>query len=517
MSEGAPHVNPWLVALAVMSATFMEVLDTSVANVSLPHIAGSMSATTEEATWVLTSYLVSNAIVLPATNWLSNVFGRKRFLATCIALFTFSSLLCGISTSLGMLICARILQGVGGGALQPIAQAILMESFPPAKRGQAMAIYAMGIVVAPIVGPTLGGWITDNYSWRWVFLINLPIGVLSVFLVQWLIFDPSHVSRANVTRIDYWGFGLLIIWVGTLQLILDKGQQEDWLESQWIVGGLMLTFAAFVAFLIRELRTASPIVDLRVFHDRNFSVGTTLIFVLGGILYGSIALLPLFLQTLLRYPALQSGMAVSPRGIGAFLATIIVGRIIGKVDSRWLLAFGFTLLAGSSYMLSRLNLEIGFRSVAIPNLLSGVAMSCIFVPLMTVTMGTLRKEELGNATGIYSLMRNIGGGVGISAVTTLVSRTAQVHQAHLVTHLTPFDPAYNTALQQTQAVLTPMVGSAAAAHSSVGMLYRNLVTQSSLLSYIDNFRLFAFSAALALPLVFLFKQVKPGAKAVAAH
>jgi DHA2 family multidrug resistance protein len=392
-----------------------------------------------------------------------------------------------------------------------------MESFPPAKRGQAMAVYAMGIVVAPIIGPTLGGWITDNYSWRWVFLINLPIGVLSVFLIKLLITDPPYAARQKVPSIDFLGFGLLVVWIGSLQLVLDKGQQEDWLESGFIRSGLILAGICFVWFIIHELRTKHPIVDLRVFRNRNFTVGTVLIFVLGGILYGSIAILPLFLQTLLRYPALQSGMAISPRGIGAFLATIVVGRLVGKMDNRYLLAFGFFLLSVSSFMLAKLNLQIAFTNIAIPNLLSGVAISFIFVPLMTVTMGTLHNHEMGNATGVYSLMRNIGGGVGISAIATLVSRSAQVHQAYLVSHLTPYDPAYRVALEQTRYALTPALGATAAGQGAIALMYRNLLGQASLMAYVDNFRLFAIGAVVALPLVFLFQHIKHGAKPVAVH
>jgi len=415
-------VNPWLIAAAVMSATFMEVLDTSVANVALPHIAGTLSATNEEATWVLTSYLVSNAIVLPATAWFSGIFGRKRFLVTCIILFTFSSFLCGVATSLPMLIGARILQGVGGGALQPIAQAVLLESFPREKRGQAMAVYAMGIVVAPVIGPTFGGWITDNFTWRWVFLINLPVGVLAVFMTSLFVSDPPYAQKQKTARIDFAGIMLMIIWIGTLQVVLDKGEQDGWWDATWIKAATVIISLGFVSFIWRELTAEHPIVDLRVFANRNFLVGTTLIAVVGAALYGTVALLPLFLQTLMGYPALQSGMAVSPRGIGAFFGSIVVGRIVARVDNRLLIAAGFLVLAHGAYELTQINLEIAFSNIVIPNIVMGVGLSMIFVPLLTVTMGTLRNDQLANATGIYSLMRNIGGGLGISAVTTLLAR-----------------------------------------------------------------------------------------------
>src|SRR5213082_24013 len=330
--EWTPSFNPWLIAAAVMLATFMEVLDTSVANVALPHIAGNLSATPEESTWVLTSYLVSNAIILPATNWLSRYFGSKRFLITCIIIFTLSSALCGAATSLSMLIVARVLQGAGGGALQPIAQSVLLESFPPEKRGQAMAVFGMGIVVAPIIGPTLGGWITDNYSWRWIFYINVPVGALAVFMTNAFVEDPPYIKNQRPGRIDYIGFGLMAVGLATLQLVLDKGQEEDWFSSSLITWATVFAVVALVAFVVWELRSKEPIVNLRILKNRNFAVGTLLITLMGVVLYGSIALLPLFLQTLMGYPATASGMAVSPRGFGSILSMLVVGRLVGRVN-----------------------------------------------------------------------------------------------------------------------------------------------------------------------------------------
>src|SRR5581483_4110277 len=347
--EWVPSFHPWLIAASVMLATFMEVLDTSVANVSLPHIAGNLSATTDEATWVLTSYLVSNAIVLPITGFLGSYFGRKRLLITCIIIFTASSALCGAATSLPMLILARVIQGAGGGALQPIAQAVLLESFPPEKRGQAMAIYGMGIIVAPIIGPTLGGWITDNYSWRWIFYINVPVGALAVFMSQTFIEDPPYIKRAVEATIDYIGFGLMAIWLASFQIILDKGQEEDWFAARWIVWTAVVSLGCMVAFIIRELKTRHPIVDLRVLTNRNFGIGVFLIMIVGAVLYGTTAMLPIFLQTLLGYPALQSGLAVSPRGFGSMASMIIVGRLVGILDNRYLMAAGFAILALSVY------------------------------------------------------------------------------------------------------------------------------------------------------------------------
>ena len=514
--EWSPSFNPWLIAASVMLATFMEVLDTSVANVALPHIAGNLSASTEESTWVLTSYLVSNAIMLPATNWLGRYFGRKRFLIFCIIIFTVSSALCGAAASLGMLILARVLQGAGGGALQPIAQSVLLESFPPEKRGSAMAIYGMGIVVAPIIGPTLGGWITDNYSWRWIFYINVPIGVLATLMARTFIEDPPYIKNQRPGRIDYIGFGLMAVALGTLQLMLDKGQEEDWFSSSLITWAAILSIMTFIGFFIWELRSKDPIVNLRILGNRNFAVGTALMTVLGIVLYGTIALLPLFLQTLMGYPALQSGLAVSPRGIGSVLSMIIVGRLVGRVNGRYLLLFGFTVLAFSTYLFSDINLQISSSSIVWPGMISGFAMGFVFVPLTTMAMGTLANDQIGNASGVFNLMRNTGGSLGIAAVTTMLARGAQTHQAAMVAHLTPYDPAFQERVHQLAGTATPGV-SAAPSVQTYGAIYGTLVKQATLMSYIDNFRLLAFLCVLCIPAVFLFKRVKSKGASVAMH
>jgi DHA2 family multidrug resistance protein len=488
----------------------MEVLDTSVANVALPHIGGNLSATPEESTWVLTSYLVSNAIILPATNWLGRYFGRKRFLIACTTIFTVSSILCGAATSLGMLIVARVMQGAGGGALQPIAQSVLLESFPPEKRGSAMAVYGMGIVVAPIIGPTLGGWITDNYSWRWIFYINVPIGILAVLMANAFVEDPPYIKNQKPGRIDYLGFSLMALGLAALQLILDKGQEEDWFHSDMIFYVAIISAVALVGFVIWELWNKDPIVNLRIMANRNFAVGTGLMTVMGIVLYGTIALLPLFLQTLLGYPALQSGMAVSPRGIGAIISMIIIGRLVGRVDSRWLIMFGFALLAYSTYQFSNINLEISISSIVVPSIMSGLAMGFIFVPLTTIAMGTLPNDQIGNASGVFNLMRNTGGSIGIAAMTTILARSVQTHQAALVAHLTP----YNDNFQERLRLMTGALGGAGdptALDKAYHGIYGALVKQAMLLSYIDSFRILAFLCVLCIPLTLLFKRVKPKA------
>jgi len=510
--EWIPAFNPWLIAASVMLATFMEVLDTSVANVALPHIAGNLSATPEEATWVLTSYLVSNAIILPAANWLGRFFGRKWFLIVCIAIFTLSSAVCGAAGSLGMLIVARIAQGAGGGALQPIAQAVLMESFPPEKRGSAMAVFGLGVVVAPIIGPTLGGWITDNYSWRWIFYINIPIGILAVIMCNMFVEDPPYIRSQKPGRIDYIGFGLMAVALGTMQLVLDKGQEEEWFASPFITWFTILSVTATIVFVVWELRSREPIVDLRVLANRNFAVGTSLMIVMGIVLYGTIAMLPLFLQTLMGYPAVASGMAVSPRGFGAIASMLIVGRLINRIRGRYLVMFGFTVLGYSIYQFSKINLEISISSIVWPNIISGFAMGFIFVPLTTMALGTLSNEQMGNASGVFNLMRNTGGSVGIATVTTLLARGVQVHQAAMVSHLTPYDPAFQERVRQLGGVASP--GGTQRAFAGI---YGILVRQATVLSYIDIFRLLAFLCVLCVPATLLFARVKQKSGAVAMH
>ena len=503
-----PSFNPWLIAASVMLATFMEVLDTSVANVALPHIGGNLSATPEEATWVLTSYLVSNAIILPATNWLSRYFGRKRFLIVCIAIFTLSSALCGAATSLGMLIFARILQGAGGGALQPIAQSVLLESFPPEKRGSAMAVFGMGVVVAPIIGPTLGGWITDNYSWRWIFYINVPIGILAIFMANTFIEDPPYIKHQKPGRIDYIGFGLMALGLAALQLVLDKGQEEDWFASNFITWTVILTVIALIAFVVWELRSDEPIVNLRILSNRNFAVGTMLMTIMGIVLYGTIALLPLFLQTMLGYPAVQSGMAVSPRGLGSIVSMIIIGRLVGRIDNRYLIMFGFIVLAYSTYLFSDINLQTSMGSIVWPSSISGLAMGFVFVPLTTTAMGTLSNEQMGNASGVFNLMRNTGGSIGIAAMTTLLSRQAQVHLAAIAPHLTPYDAAFQQRVQQIQNALSHQMNPVMASQQAYATIYGTAVRQAMVMSYIDNFRILAFMCVLCIPAALLFKRVR---------
>jgi len=508
-----PVINPWLIAVSVMLATFMETLDTSIANVSLPHIAGNLSASTDEATWVITSYLLSNAIILPASGWLSRYFGRKRLLITCVGIFTLSSLLCGIAPSLGLLIVARILQGIGGGALQPLAQAIMLESFPPAKRGAAMAAYAMGVVVAPIMGPLVGGWITDNYSWRWIFYINIPVGLVAIAMMRRYIHDPAHIRDSKPARIDAFGFGLMAIGLATLQVILDKGQEDDWFGAEWIRWTALISATTLIAFIIWERYVKQPIVDLKVFANRNFAVGTFMVIMVGMVVYVPATLLPQFLQELMGYTAYDSGMAQSSRGLGMMLFIFPVGYLVSKVDSRKLIGFGFFIAAFSIYWLSRLNLDMAMVNIRFPLFIQGIGMAFVFVPLTTTAMGTLTNEQMGNATGIYNLMRNIGGSIGISLATTFVARHAQGHQTDLAAHFTPYDAAYRERVQTLQSALgTPHDSTLAIAN-----LYHTLVQQATTMAYVDTFRWLALLCLIGTPAVIFFKKVQSRGAPALAH
>jgi DHA2 family multidrug resistance protein len=507
-SEWHPRVNPWLIAPAVMLATFMEVLDTSIASVALPYIAGNLGATRDQATWVLTSYLISNAVVLPASAWFSRLFGRKRFLIGCVITFTVASFFCGVAANLGMLVVARVLQGAGGGALQPLSQAIMLESFPPAKRGMAMAMFGVGVVVAPILGPTLGGWLTDNYSWRWAFYINLPIGVLATFLISLLVEDPPYIRAAKATRIDAIGFGFLALWLGTLQIILDKGQEVDWWAAVWLRWFAVVSGVSLVAFIWRELRTRDPIVDLRVLKDRNFAVGCAFFALLGLSLYGLITLQPLFLQILLGYTALDAGLTVSPRGIGAVVALILVGILVRRANPRILVCLGFLMFGYATLLLSRLTLNASMSNIVPANILMGLGTGFCFVPLTTLAVGTLRNEQIGNATGIQNLVRNIGGSIGISMVSTLLARFAQAHQALMVGHLSPLEPAYQERLARTQRLFESQFSPVDALHAAQALLYNLLVQQANYWAFINLFFMFAWICFGCAATVFFFKNVK---------
>jgi DHA2 family multidrug resistance protein len=508
-SAERPAVNPYVIAMVVMLATFMEVLDTSVANVALPHIAGSMGAGVDESTWVLTSYLVANAIVLPLSGWLSSLFGRKRYYMGCVILFTVSSALCGLAPTLGTLILFRILQGLGGGALQPISQAILRENFPPHKQGMAMAIYGMGVVAAPVIGPTLGGWITDNYSWRWIFLINIPVGVLSLLFTAILIFDPPHVRRAIGKGIDYIGLGLLATGIGALEIFLDEGQRNDWFGSNMILVCSLIAVAALVGVVFWELKRKDPIVDLHLLKDRNFAIATFAMFALGFVLYGSTMLLPLFLQTLLGYSAMQSGWVLSPGGLVIMVMMPLVGFLLSKTQPRWLVVFGLVLGALGMFHMAGFNLQVDQKTAIEARMLQSLGLAFLFVPINTAAFAFIRKEKLSYATGLINLARNIGGSSGIAMATTLLARRTQFHQHSLVSHVTPYDPAYQSALEGARQMLEQFGRSAAdAAAGAQAFVYGSVQRQASMLGFIDTFWALGGVFLLLIPLMLLLRSTK---------
>jgi len=508
-----PAVNPWIIAVAVTLATFMEVLDTSIANVALPHIAGSLSAGQDESTWVLTSYLVSNAIVLPLSGWLSSIIGRKNFYMGCVALFTMSSFMCGLAPNLATLIVCRILQGAGGGGLQPSEQAILADTFPPAKRGMAFAVYGIAVVTAPAIGPTLGGWITDNFTWRWIFFINIPVGILSILLTSRLIQDPPYFQRRKLreTSIDYVGLGFVALGLGTLQVILDKGQREDWFESNFIVYLSVVSVASLIFVIIWEWRRKDPIVDLHLFRERTFAVSNLLMFMLGFALLGSTLLLPLFMQTLLGYTAQQAGLALMPGGFTIMLLLPLVGFLLSRYSPRWLLLFGLCMLSLSLFHMTRFDLDMDFRTATMARVLQAMGMAFLFVPINTAAYGFLPRDKNNAASGLMNLARNIGGSVGISVVTTMLDRRAQFHQNQLASHLSASNPVLQARLkafgQLVQSHGGGPPGSSAVPYAFIqGILAR----QATMLAYLDCFWFLGLAILLMVPMVFLMRKTKPG-------
>ena len=509
-------VNPWIIALTVTLATFMEVLDTSIANVALPHIAGSLSAGQDESTWVLTSYLVSNAIVLPLSGWLSSIMGRKRFYMSCVALFTISSALCGFSLNLPMLIVFRVLQGAGGGGLQPSEQSILADTFAPAKRGMAFAVYGIAVVMAPAIGPTLGGWITDNFSWRWIFFINVPIGIISLLLTQRLIQDPPYLKRRKLseTRIDYVGLGLVALGLGALQVVLDKGQREDWFESHFIVALTAVAVAALVFVIFWEWNHKDPIIDLHLFRERTFATANFLMFMLGFALLGSTLLLPLFMQTLLGYTAERSGLALMPGGFTIMIAMPVVGFLLSRYSPRYLMMFGLCMLSFSLFHMTNFDLGVDFKTVMFARVYQALGLAFLFVPINTTAYTGLPRDKNNAASGLMNLARNIGGSVGISVVTTVLARRTQFHQVRLTENLSSGNPQFQARLQGLTSRFSAY-GPGAAAQHAYAVLQGNLFRESTMLAYIDNFWFLGVVIACLVPCVFLIKKVKPGGEIVA--
>src|SRR5580698_5832898 len=493
-----PKFNPWLIAVVVALAAFMEVLDTSIANVALPHLAGDLGASNDESTWVLTSYLVSNAIVLPISGWLATLFGRKRFFLLCIFLFTLSSLLCGAAPNLGALILFRVLQGAGGGGLQPMAQAILADTFPPQKRGLAFALYGITAVMAPTIGPTLGGWITDNYSWRWIFYINLPVGILTLFLVMRMVEDPPYLARLKGAgvRIDYIGVALLALGIGALQVVLDKGQEDDWFGSHFIVTLMVISAVSLIALVFWELHHKAPIIDIRMFKSFNFAIACVMMFFLGVLLFSSLVMMPQFLQTLMGYTAESAGLVLSGASLIILVEMPIVGQLTTKIPAKYIMAFGWLCLAfGMYYSTKGLDLEISFAAASRLRIVQAFGLGFLFVPINLGAYVGIAPEKGNNVSGLVNFMRNIGSSVGTSLVTTVLARRAQFHQNMLSYHATNYDPAFRNQLSGLSQQLAHAGASIPDARvQAYGRIYGSMQVQAQTLAYIDTFMVLAIAA-----------------------
>ena len=509
--------NKWLVAAAVMLPALLEVIDTSVANVALPNMQGSLNAGTDEVSWVLTSYLVSNAVVLPMTGWLARFFGRKRFLMGCVMCFTLASLLCGAAINLEMLIFCRIIQGAAGGALIPMSQAILLESFPQNQQGLANAIFGVGVMFGPVIGPILGGWLTDTFSWRWIFYINLPLGVVALMMVGTFVVDPPYLKRSKQS-IDYWGLMLLTLGIGALQLVLDKGQQDDWFSSPLIVVCSIISLVSLVLLVMVELRTAQPVVNLRLFKDVSFSAGNLVMFMVGFGLYGAISIIPLHLQSMMGYTATQSGMVLAPGGLATLITMPVAALLMQNVDGRKVVFFGLCCGAYSMFLLHAYTLEASFGDFIWPRVVNGIGLACIFVPLTTITLGNIDRERMGDASGLFNLLRNIGGSVGIAAATTLLARYAQTSQHHLIAHATPYDSAYQERFTYVlQGLLNYGYDLVTAQKLALLNIYTTVREQSSILAYNQTYWVLGLVFLAVVPMLSLLRKPKRGQGPVAAH
>jgi DHA2 family multidrug resistance protein len=502
-----PGYRKWMITVTVMLITVMQILDTSVTNVALPHMQGSLSAGTEEMAWVLTSYIAANAIVIPATGWLTSLLGRRRFFLICTVLFTVSSFLSGLAPNLEFLVLARAFQGLGGGPVIPMAQALMWGIFPLRQRGMAMAVWGVGIMMGPIMGPTLGGWIVDEWSWRWIFYINLPIGAVGFLMGSIFLFDSPHARKPG--RVDLPGIVLMIVGFGCLQLMLDWGETEDWFDSDLIQGLALVAAVALAAFVVRELTARDPILDLAVFADRNFALGSLVIATAVFGFFASMLLLALFTQKLLGYDAWTSGFVLAPGGVGNMVSLLIAGRLVARVDQRLLLGTGILINAVALTWMAHLSLEMDYWHLAWPRLLQGFGMGFIFVPLQTLALSTVPLGQLGNATAAFNVVRNIGGSIGIAIVTTLLARRSQYHQAILVQHTNPGNPAFASRLEAWTAYFTAQgADQVTAGRQALSILYREVVEQAHLLAYVDDLRLLAILFVAILVVIPLMRRVR---------
>jgi DHA2 family multidrug resistance protein len=521
--EWKPRHNPWAIALTVTLATFMEVLDTSIANVALPNIAGSLGATPDESTWVLTSYLVSNAVILPISAWLATILGRKRFYMSCVAIFGLSSILCGAAPTLGMLILFRVFQGVGGGGLAPSEQAILADTFSPAQRGMAFAVYGMAVVVAPAVGPTLGGWITDNFSWRWIFYINVPVAIASLFLTNRLVEDPPYLKevrkRASGIKIDYIGLGLITVAVGCLQVVLDKGQEADWFSAWWITTFFVVAMVSLVVWIFWEARHPFPIVNVKLFQKRNFAVAMFFTFMLGMVLFGTTVIIPQFLEVLLGYPAVKAGEALAGGGLAMLVMMPVSGMLVSRIDPRLMMACGFAGTAASLYfMTTHWSLGLDFKTAFMMRTLQAVSLPFIFLPSNTLAYIGVAREQNNQVSGMNAFVRNIGGSIGIAMITTLLTRQGQKHTNYLSSHAIPGSAAFDSLVNGLRATfLKSGSGRALATQQAYARVNQMIQGQASALAYVDVLSYMSIVVAILIPFVLLMRRGKPGGAAPAAH
>jgi MFS transporter, DHA2 family, multidrug resistance protein len=504
-----PRFNPWVIAFTVTLATFMEALDSSIANVALPHIAGTLGASYEEATWVLTSYLVSNAIVLPISGWIANRIGRKRFYMSCVALFTAFSFLCGLANSLPMLIVFRVIQGAAGGGLQPSERSILADTFPPEKRSLAFAIYGMAVVVAPAIGPTIGGWITDNYTWRWIFFLNIPVGIISLLLTRRIVEDPPYLARMRkrTGSVDAFGLGLLALTIGALQIMLDKGQEDDWFSSHFIVGCAALVVFGLIAFLYHEATAKHPIIDLSLYHKRNFAMSQIVMVVIGAALYSTTVMIPQFLQEMLGYTATDAGMALSAGGLVLIFLLPIVGWLGQKMDPRLMITIGFTLLSFGIWRIGDLYLGISFWDAVSWRVVMVLGMPFLFVPISVMSYVGVPQEKNNEVSGLTALARNIGGSIGVSFISTMLVRRAQVHQQFLSAHVLSGSPQYRSMQRAMTGILEGGNFSPAnAALSSSAEIYNQMLQQARSLAYIDTVHVLVVLLVCLIPIGYLMKR-----------
>jgi MFS transporter, DHA2 family, multidrug resistance protein len=516
-----PRYNPWLIAVVVALAAFMEVLDTSIANVALPYMAGNLGASNDQSTWVLTSYLVSNAIVLPISGWLAGAFGRKRFFMTCLGIFTVSSLLCGIAPNLGLLLLFRVLQGAGGGGLQPMAQAILADTFPPQQRGLAFALYGITAIMAPTIGPTLGGWITFNYSWRWIFFINLPVGIATWFLVRHFVEDPPYLSKLKAAgvKLDYIGIALLTLGIGALQVLLDKGQEDDWFGSRFITTLVVTATVCLISLVIWEWYQKAPIIDVRMFKNFNFASSSLMMFMLGILLFSSLVLMPQFLETLLGYTSELAGIALSAGGLVLLIEMPIMGQLTTKIQARYLIAFGWLALSVAMfYSTKRIDLQISFSAATWLRIAQVIGLGFLFVPITLVAYVGIAPEKNNSVAGIVNFMRNMGSSVGTSLVTTLIARRSQFHQLRLVENARVDNPNFaNLASGLSRQLATAGVGRHEAQLTAYARIYQSLQAQAATLAYIDTFMVLCVAAAIMFCLSFALKKNDPGGGGVVAE